>query len=86
MSKLKNTRIRSIRIKGYGHWEIVVEQENWKRKHPYGLSSITMWTYTTTDSMSIDDYRSDDEKRINNGERRLIYQAKNFGDKEIETY
>lgn len=82
----KNTRIRHIICKGYGHWKIVVEQEHWRRKYPFGLSSITTWTYITTDSVSIDAYRSDDDSKVKDGENCLIYQAKTWGVKEIEKY
>ena len=49
--ELQNTRIKNIHCTGRGHWRIIVEQEHWMRKYPFGLSSITLWEYTTTDSM-----------------------------------
>lgn len=82
----KDTRITTITFKGRGHWEIIVRKYNWRRTYPFGISSITTWTHTTTDSMAIDAYRSDDEHRIKNGEKALIRQAKWQGTKEIEKY
>jgi len=77
------TRITNINKVGSGHWSITVEKENYCRKYPYFISSLTFWTYTTTDSMSIDAYYSDNVHRVKDGEKRLIYQAKNKGVKEI---
>jgi hypothetical protein len=84
--ELQNTRIKNIHCTGRGHWRIIVEQEHWMRKYPFGLSSITLWEYTTTDSMAIDDYKSDDYQRQRNGEHRLIRQAKAYGTKIVERY
>jgi hypothetical protein len=36
--------------------------------------------------MAVDDFRSDDRKRYLDGKKRLIYQAKTYGDKEIIKY
>jgi hypothetical protein len=36
--------------------------------------------------MSVDDYRSDDDRRQKRGEKALIRQAKWWGTKEIEKY
>lgn len=77
------TRISNIKKVGSGHWSITVEKENYCRKYPHFISSLTIWSYTTTDSMSIDAYYSDDSRRSKNGEKRLIFQAKNWGVKEI---
>ena len=82
----KDTRITTISFKSSGHWEIIVRKYNWRRKYPFGISSITTWTHTTTVSMSVDDYRSDDDRRQNRGEKALIRQAKWLGIKEIEKY
>lgn len=50
------------------------------------FTSITYFRYTTTDSMSVDDYRSDDERRQKRGEKSLIRQARVWGDKHIMRY
>jgi hypothetical protein len=90
MSKFVDTEIVSVTFVGNGHWKVVVEKTNFKRKpiYHYGrnLSSIIIYTYVTTDSMSVDDYRSDDDHRQKKGEKALIRQAKWLGIKEIEKY
>lgn len=75
----------SVRKCGYGHWDIVVERENFSRKNGV-FTSVTTWRYTTTDSMSVDDYKSEDYRRSRKGEKALIRQAKWWGDKEIVKY
>ena len=75
----------SVRKVGSGHWDIVVERENFSRNNGV-LTSVTTWRYTTTDSMSIDDYKSEDYRRSRVGERALIRQARWWGDKEIVKY
>ena len=77
------TQITNIKKVGSGHWSITVEKENYCRKYPYFISSLTIWSYTTTDSMSVDDYRSYDDRRQKRGEKSLIRQAKWWGTKEI---
>lgn len=90
MSKFVDTEIVSLTKVGSGHWKVVVEKTNFKRKpiYHYGrnLSSIIIYTYITTDSVSVDDYRSDDDRRQKRGEKALIRQAKWLGTKEIEKY
>jgi hypothetical protein len=90
MSKFVDTEIVSLTKVGSGHWKVVVEKTNFKRKpiYHYGrnLSSVIIYTYVTTDSMAIDAYRSDDDHRIKDGEKALIRQAKWLGTKEIEKY
>lgn len=90
MSKFVDTEIVSLTKVGSGHWKVVVEKTNFKRKpiYHYGrnLSSIIIYTYVTTDSISVDDYRSDDDRRQKRGEKALIRQAKLWGTKEIEKY
>lgn len=71
-----------IITKGSGHWRVIVERYNYSPKTRFE-TSITRWTVDTTDSMSIDDYRSDDTTRSKMGEKRLIWQAKTWGTKEI---
>lgn len=81
-----DTRITELTLIGSGHWRVVVEKENYSRKFPIRVTSITRWKYITTDTISVDDYRSDDYKRVNRGEKALIRQAKWWGDKSIEKY
>jgi hypothetical protein len=69
---MKHTSIYSIKKLSYGHWEIVVSQNFYKRKYPFSYSSTKYWRYTTTDSMAIDDYRSDDDRRSKRGLKQLI--------------
>ena len=71
-----------ITTTGPGHWRVVVERFNFSPKTKR-ITSSTIWTVDTTDSMSIDAYRSSDEKRFNDGQRRLVWQAKTYGTKEI---
>lgn len=72
---------------GPGHWEIVVERDNYSHKGLWPrMTSTTYFRYTTTDSMSVDDYRSDDERRQKRGEKSLIRQARVWGDKHIMIY
>jgi hypothetical protein len=73
--------IRIISI-GAGHWRVIVERYNYSPKTRI-TTSTTRWTVVTTDSMSIDDYKSEDEKRYKRGEKRLIWQAKTWGTKEL---
>lgn len=80
MSANKDTFIHKISKVGYGHWEVVVCHDNYGRgRNKYRITSVTMWKYVTTDSMSIDDFRSDDPVRQKRGEKALIRQAKMFG-------
>lgn len=74
--------ITSIQKTGAGHWLVTVERDNYSPK-TRNWTSTTRWTYTTTDSMAIDAYCSDDEDRQRDGEQRLIWQAQTWGDKEI---
>lgn len=74
--------LRSISKTGAGHWRVVVEQTYWSRKGITRVTSRKVWTYTTTDSMAIDDYNSDDMARERKGEASLIRQAKWWGDVE----
>lgn len=67
---------------GHGHWRVVVERYNFSPKDRR-ITSFTKWTVVTTDSMSIDDYKSNDDKRCIRGERNLIWQAKTRGIKEV---
>lgn len=72
---------------GPGHWEIIVERDNYSYKGVWPrMTSTTYFRYTTTDSMSVDDYRSDDERRQKRGEKSLIRQARVWGDKHIMRY
>jgi hypothetical protein len=90
MSKFTETEIVSITKVGGGHWKVVVEKTNFKRKplYHYGrnLSTIITYTYVTTDSMSIDDYNSEDSRKQKRGEKTLIWQAKTYGDKDITKF
>lgn len=85
MARNKNTRITTIRKTGAGHWYIEVEKDNYSPSTHY-LTSVTTWAHTTTDSMAIDAYRSEDNKRVRDGEARLIKAAKAWGTKEIVHY
>lgn len=85
MARNKNTRIVTISKTGAGHWYIEVEKDNYSPSS-HRLTSITTWSYITTDSMAIDDYRSDDDQRVKEGEARLIWAAKTWGTKEINHY
>lgn len=80
-----STSLVSVRKCGSGHWDIVVEREYYSRKNGV-LTSVTYWRYTTTDSMSVDDYNSEDSRRCCKGERALIRQAKWWGVKENVKY
>lgn len=84
--EIMDTRITELTFRGYGHWRVIVEKANYSRKFPIRLTSITRWEYVTTDSESVDDYRSDDYKRVNRGEKALIRQAKWWGDKSVDKY
>ena len=74
----RNTRIKSIRKKSYGHWEVKVEQLCYTRRWPIKISSINEWTYTTSDSLLIDECVHDDKKKSIN---HLIYLTKKYGSK-----
>ena len=74
--------IRSISKTNSGMWRVVVEQIYWSRKRPARVTSRKMWRYDTTDSVSIDDYNSDDTVRSRRGELALVRQAKWWGDVE----
>ena len=71
--------IQSIKKVSYGHWEIILKQDYYKRKYPFTLSSSIYWKYTTTDSMMIDDYYSDEERRSNRGKKQIIKLVKMYG-------
>lgn len=68
-----------MRKTGAGHWHVVVEQEYWSRKGAARVTSIKRWEHTTTNSMAVDDYHSEDCARSRRGERALLRQAKWFG-------
>lgn len=78
------TYIVSITKTGSGHWRVVVERYNYSRCYPIRVTSVTRWTCITTNSMAIDDYRSDDERRVKRGEKALIRETKWRGFKELE--
>lgn len=90
MGKFTDTEIISVTKVGSGHWKVIVEKTNFKRKplYHYGrnLSTIITYTYVTTDSISIDDYKSEDDRRQRKGEKALIWQAKNYGDKDVTKF
>lgn len=64
--------IISVLPSGHGHWEVKVEQ--WY-KH-----SKNVWTYTTNDSILIDDCKYEGLKRA---EKRLISLTKKNGYKKL---
>ena len=74
------TIISSVRKVGYGHWDVIVEQDNYKRKFPYTLSSKTQWKYRTNDSLLIDEHMHDGTK---GAYKRLVYMAKKYGTKKL---
>ena len=84
MAQLQNTFINRIDRTGSGSWKVVVERYYFHRNSPNNISSIVIYTYTTTDSMTIDDYYSDDRKRYLRGAKHLIQMAKLYGTKEID--
>lgn len=76
--------IKSIKKVGHGHFEIIVEQNNYKRKYPFGLSSVTTWKYTTNDTMLIDDFNDDNYAKSNKAKKILIKLTKLKGIKTIK--
>lgn len=78
------THIVSITKTGSGHWKVVAERYNYARCYPMRVTSVTRWTCLTTNSMAIDDYRSDDQRRVKRGEKALIREAKWKGFRENE--
>ena len=75
----RNTTIKSIRKKSYGHWEVIVEQLCYTRRFPIKVSSVNIWTYTTSDSLLIDECVHDDNKKSIS---KLIYMTKKYGSKQ----
>lgn len=90
MGRFSETEIIGITKVGSGHWRVIVEKTNFKKKpiYHYGrnLSTIITYTYITTDSVSIDDYNSEDSRRQKRGEKALIWQTKTYGDKDITKF
>ena len=70
--------LRSVSKTGAGHWRVVVEQIYWSRKGDKRVTSRKVWRFTTTDSVSVDDYHCGGRM----GEKALIRQAKWWGDVE----
>ena len=70
--------LRSVSKTGSGHWRVVVEQMYWSRKGYKRVTSRKVWSYVTTDSVSVDDYNSGGRM----GEKALIRQAKLWGEVE----
>ena len=70
----------------HGHWDVEVRKDNYKRKYPHNLSSTTIWTYRTTDSISVDNYHSDEDYCVKKGKKSLIKQAKLYGRKSTIFY
>ena len=80
MSARKDTFIQSIMSAGFGHWRVIVVHYNYGRgENRFRTTSTTEWEHITTDSMAIDDFRSDDPARQKRGEKALIRQAKRYG-------
>lgn len=78
--------ITELRKVSSGAYRISVEKENYSRKFPMRLTSITRYTYTTTCMPDVDDFHSDDERRSARGERNLIRQCRWWGEKEMVKY
>lgn len=78
------THIVNITKTGAGHWKVVAERYNYSRCYPIRVTSVTRWTCTTTNSMAIDDYYSDDQRQVKRGEKALIREAKWNGFRENE--
>lgn len=60
-------RVSKVEFAGYGHWKVTVEQDYYskpsiKNNFHWKRTSTTTWTYTTTDSMLIDDYNDGKKK------------------------
>ena len=67
---------------GAGHWLVLVERDNYSRNGAWRrLTSTTHYRYVTTDSMAVDDYQSEDDRRSRKGAKALIRQARWWGDK-----
>lgn len=75
--------IKSIKKVGHGHFEIIVEQNNYKRKYPFGLSSVTTWKYTTNLTYLIDDYKDDDWYKSRMAKIKIIRLVKENGMKNL---
>ena len=86
MAKYTETEIETLSKVSSGQWLVVVRKTNYTRKGWFTTSSEIFYTYYTNDSMAVDDFRSDDKKRYLDGKKRLIWQAKTYGKKEIIKY
>lgn len=86
MSRYTETEIETLHKVSSGQWLVVVRKTNYTRKGQFTISSEIFYSYYTNDSMAVDDFRSDDKKRYLDGKKRLIYQAKTYGDKEVIRY
>lgn len=78
------TYIVSITKTSSGHWRVIAERYNYSRRYPIRVTSVTRWTHLTTNSMAIDDYHSDDKRRVKRGEKALIREVKWKGFRENE--
>lgn len=77
-------KIKSIKKVGHGHFEIIVEQYNYKRKYPFGLSSVTTWKYTTNLTYLIDDYNDvNDWYKLRRARIKIIRLVKENGVKNL---